>query len=216
MNMQYDIRFYIKTPYSKTVSIFVDGKPLHKLNGKYIWSCNGGNHKLRIEQDRMFQSKWYWVYAPLIFLMGMISYDAQTDGKTPFYAVYEADIFIDKNMEGNITLFDTYRYTDVSKQDLEYKIKVDFSEEVNIKVVNDEFSATKKQRISWFVMNTVLHSLLIGFVLFICIGVGIRSISAGDSIGDNIFIWFISAVLIGVWIFIVYKIYRHSKGKYKK
>lgn len=216
MNMQYEIRFYIKTPYSKTVSIFVDEQPLHKQNGKYIWSCDGANHKLRIEQDRIFKSKWYWVSAPLIFLMGIISYDAQTDGKTPFYAVYEANIFIDKNMEGNITLFDIYRYTDVSKQDWEYKIKVEFSKEVNLIVVKDEFLATKKQRVSWFVMNAVLHSLLIGFVVFICISLGIKSLSAGGSIGDNIFLWLISAILILLWIFITYKIYRHSKGEYKR
>ena len=65
--MQYEIRFYIKIPESKALSILVDGNVLKKQNGKYIWTCNGGKHRLRIEEDKMFKSKWFWVYAPLTF-----------------------------------------------------------------------------------------------------------------------------------------------------
>jgi hypothetical protein len=32
--MQYEICFYIKTPESETLSIFIDGKHLYKQNGK--------------------------------------------------------------------------------------------------------------------------------------------------------------------------------------
>jgi hypothetical protein len=213
--MQHEIRFYIKTPESKTLSIFVDGKLLCKQNGKYIWSCNEGNHRLRIEQDKMFKFKWFWLYAPLMFLMGIISGDFETDGKTPFYAVYDADISIDKNMEVNVVLSDIYRYTDASKQNLEYKINVILLKEVNINILNDEFTATKKERIKWFFMNTALISLLIGFIVFVGIGAGISSLSIGVGISGAIFSWLISAIFIGVWIFFIYKLYRHSNGNYK-
>jgi hypothetical protein len=213
--MQHEIRFYIKTPESKTLSIFVDGKLLYKQNGKYTWNCNDGNHRLRIEQDKMFKFKWFWVYAPLMFLMGIISGDFETDGKTPFYAIYDADIFIDKNMEVNVVLIDTYRYTDVSKQALEYKIKVIFLEEVNINIVKDEFSATKKERIKWFLMNSSLISLIVGFIVFVGIGAGISSLRIGVGISGAILSWIISSVFIGIWIFFIYKLYRHSNGRYK-
>ena len=216
MNIQYEIRFYIKTPESKKLSIFVDGKPLNKQNGKYIWTCNGGQHKLKVEEDKMFKSKWFWIYAPLVFLMGIIAGDFETDGKTPFYAVYEADVFIDNNEEVNISLFDTYRYTDVSKQDLEYKIKVNFPKEVKLKVINDKFSATKKEQVKWFLMNTFLISLLIGFIVVVGIGAGISSLTIGLGLSGAIFLWLISAIFIIVWIIFIYKLYRHSKGKYKK
>ena len=216
MNIQYEIRFYIKTPESQTLSIFVDGKNLNKHNDKYIWTCNAGKHRLRIEEDKMFKSKWFWVYAPLIFLMGIITGDFETDGKTPFYAVYEADIFIDKNVEVNISLFDTYRYTDVSKQALEYKIKVNFSEEVNFNIVNDKFSATKKEQVKWFLMNTFLISLLIGLIVVIGIGAGFSSLTIGFGLIGAIFSWFISGIFIVVWIFLIYKFYKNSKGEFKK
>jgi hypothetical protein len=216
VNIQYEIRFYIKTPESKTLTILVDGKLLNKHKGKYIWTCNGGNHRLRIEQDKMFKYKWFWIYAPLIFLMGIIGGDFETDGKTPFYAAYEADVFIDKNLEVNISLFDTYRYTDVSKQDLEYKIKVNFSEEVNFNIVNDKFSVTKKEQVKWFLMNTFLISLLIGLIVFVGIGAGFSSLTIGAGLSGAIFSWFISAIFIVIWIFFVYKLYRNSKGEFKK
>jgi len=216
VNIQYEIRFYIKTPESKTLSIIVDGKHLNKHNGKYIWTCNGGKHRLRIEQDKMFKSKWFWIVAPLVFLMGIIAGDFETDGKTAFYAVYEADVFIDKNVEVNISLFDTYRYTDVSKQDLEYKIKVNFLKEVNFNIVNDKFSATKKEKVKWFLMNTFLISLLIGLTVVVGIGTGISSLTIGFGLSGAIFSWSISAIFIVIWIFFIYKLYRHSKGEFKK
>ncbi len=212
MDMQFEISFYIKTPKEETISIFVDGKPLYKEKDKYIWNCDGGNHRLRIEQDKMFKSKWYWISAPLVFLMGIYVGDFVIDGKTPFYAIYEADILVDKNMLINITLFDIYRYTDVSQQGLEYKIKVDFSKEVALKIVKDEFSSTKKQRLIWFLMNTVLCSLFFGFFAFIFMTLSIRSVS----IGNAIFLWSICAIFTAVWIFFVYRFYRHSRRKYKK
>lgn len=58
-----------------------------------------------------------------MLLMAIIAGDYETDGKAPFYAIYDADMFIDKNMEVSVALSDVYRYTDVSKQDLEYNTK---------------------------------------------------------------------------------------------
>jgi hypothetical protein len=214
--MQYEIRFYFKTPESKTLTILVDGKHLNKQNGKYIWTCNGGKHRLRIEEDKMFKCKCFWIHAPLVFLMGIIAGDFETDGKTPFYAVYEADVFIDKNLEVSISLFDTYKYTDLSKQALEYKIKVNFLEKVKFNIVNDKFSATKKEQVKWFLMNTFLISLLIGLIVVIGIGAGFSSLTIGVGLSGAIFSWFISGIFIVVWIFLIYKLYRHSKGEFKK
>ena len=93
---------------------------------------------LNVEEDKMFKSKWFWIYAPLVFLMGIIAGDFETDGKTTFYAV------------------------------------------------------------------------------FVGIGAGFSSLSIGVGLSGAIFSWVISAIFIIIWIFLIYKLYKHSKGEFKK
>lgn len=213
MNTQYEILYFIKTCGSETLSIFVDGKPIYKQNSKYSWSGNSGKHRIRIEQVKMFKAKWYWVSAPLMFLLGIFGGDIVFDGKTPFYALYEVNIFVYKNMEVNVNLLDIERYR-YEKQGFNYKIEVNFPREVTIEVLRDEFTATKKERIKWFLLHTVLFSLLFGFIIFVGIRVGISSLKIGVGISGAIFSWFLSAMCIIGWIYLIYKLYRYSNTKY--
>lgn len=216
MNEKYEICFYTEAHSTERLNIFIDNNPIHNKGEKYIWKGCGGKHRLRVEQVKMFKSKWYLVSAPAMFLLSMLAYEAEFDGKTPFYAVYEADIIVDKSMNIKVSLSDINKYRDVSEQGIEYKIEVNFPKETTVNVIEDKIFATKKERTAWFLMHSILFSLLFGFMIFVAIGVGFSSLNVGVGISGAIFSWILAAILISGWIFMMWKLYKHSKGEYKK
>ncbi|QUH25711.1 hypothetical protein [Serpentinicella alkaliphila] len=215
MNNQYEIYFYHKAHGYNSLDIFIDGQLVDNKKGKYTWRGSDGKHQIRITQVKMHQSKWYWITSPVFFLLGVLAYDLEGfDDKTPFYAVYEANILVDKDMIVKVSLKDINKHKGESKEGYEYKIKVDFPEEANIEVTKEEFVATKKERVKWFLTHAALLSVVFSFVMFIGVGVGISSLKTDGEIFVAMLSLLISAGVMVGWIFIIYKMYRYSQGKY--
>jgi len=148
-------------------------------------------------------------------LFGVLAYDIEGfDDKTPFYAVYEANILIDKDMTVNVSIKDINSHKGESEEGYEYKIKVDFPEEANIEVIKEEFVATKKERVKWFLNHFVLLSVVFSFMMLIGVAVGISNLKTDGDIFFAMLSLLISAGVMEGWIFIIYKLYKHSQGKY--
>ncbi len=139
--MQVEVSFYVKTCDLETLNIFIDDSPVYGEKDRYIWHGSNGTHKIRIEQVKMFRSKWFWIVAPLIFII--FEGDA-VDGRTPFYAVYEAEIDIETNITVNVNLVDINSYLDRSKQGFKYRLEVYFPQGTDFKLMKNEFTATQK------------------------------------------------------------------------
>src|SRR5690554_5631688 len=139
-----------------------------------------GMHRIKIEQVKIFKSKGYWITAPITFILGVLAaYIQNFYDNTHLYAIYEAVMFVDDDLEITVSLTDINRHKGESEKGFEYKIIVDLSREDKIEVIKNEFTVTKKERILWFLMHFTLYSLLFGFVVFLLILGGVRGMTSG-------------------------------------
>lgn len=210
MTSQHKVCFNIK-PTLGEVNIFIDNKPLQINNSKYTWSGDTGNHTLRIEQDKIIKFKHYWVLFPVMILLSLVSGDGETDGKTPFYAVYEADIYMDKDIEISVNLYDVNRHMKKSKQGLCYKFDVEFSKETEVKAFKKDFTATPKEKKRWFLFHAILFSILFVFLICMFIFAGLNSIGIIGVILSGT-LAFLSSI---GWIFFIHRFYKQSNREYK-
>ena len=206
MDSQYEICFYHKAHGYNPLNIFIDGQLIENKKGKYLWRGHG-THQIRIVQVKMHQSKWYWITSPLLFILGVLAYDIEGfDDKTPYYAVYEANILVDRDMAVNVSIKDINKHKGESEEGYEYKIIVDFPEEANVEVIKEEFIATKQERIKWFLTHTVLLSVLFCFLMLIGVGVGISMLETDGDKFVAILSLLISAGVMVTWVFTKIKI----------
>lgn len=204
MDSKYEISFSVSTNSLETITIYVDNIKLDSKSNEYIWKGSKGIHQIRIEQDKMFKSKWYWINAPLFFLFGMLGSEIIFDGKTPYYYYYEAETYINKNMKIYISLSDINKCKEKSKQDMIYDINVIYPEDTIVNVIRSELTASPKEKIKWFLGISLPMTLLFAFILFICFS------SIKDLSFSSIFLLGVAVLLIIGWVIIIYKMYKNT------
>lgn len=213
-NIERQIYFNINNLSPKEINIFVDDKPVSIENYKYIWKGKEGNHIIRIEQPKLLKSKWFWLSAPLVYFLGMFSGYTEVDGKTPCYAMYEADIFINKDIEVNVNLQNICNYKNKSTNENEYMVKVIFPDKIEVNVIRAEFTATKREKLRWFLASMILYTITFAFILFITISSIIRNSRNGNVVRGAVVEWILSIALIIAWGYIVYKLWQQAKVKH--
>jgi len=97
-----------------------------------------------------------------------------------FYAIYESNILVNNDMTVNIFLKDINKHKGVSEEGYEYMIQVDLPEEAKVKVIREEFMATKKERVEWFLTHAVLLTVLCSLLVFIGVSVGISILETAE------------------------------------
>lgn len=208
MNIQYKVCVWQKISNFEKLNVFIDNEPIQSQKSKYVWCGDAGNHIVRIEQYKMMKSKYYWLFFPLVFLLSVLSGDGEFDGKTPFYAVYEAEIYIDKDIQIEVVVQDRNMSMKKSKHGFQYEIKVKFSVEPELKVIKNEFTATPQEKKRWLVFHISLWSIMFTFLTGLFIISGINSVY---KIG-TIFCGFLTCLSIVGWFFFINRFYKHSKG----
>lgn len=210
MNLQHKICLCTKTTNFEKLNFFVDNIPIRVNNSEYIWLGDTGKHTIRIEQYKIIKSKYYHILCPIYFFLSLFSGDSEFDGKTPFYAVYEAEISVDKDIEIHVELYDVNRNIKKSKQGFCYKVDVDFPKETEAIVIKNEFTATPQEKKRWFVYYAALWTIVFTFSICIFILAGINSLKKGIGILGTIFCGFLSCLSIVGWISFIYRYYKWS------
>lgn len=216
MNPQYKVCLMTKTTNFEKLKVFIDNKSVNGNGSKYIWYGDIGNHSIRIEQDKMIKSKYYWMLCPIVFLLSLLTGDGELDGRTPFYAVYEAEIYVDKDIEINVLLYDVNRNMKKSKRYIYYKFEVDFPRGLELKVIRNEITAKPKERKRWFLYNSALWSVIFAALIGFSIFTGINSYKDGNGLIGMILCWGLAFLFTAGWIAIVYRYYRSSNAELKE
>ncbi|MDV4152718.1 hypothetical protein R0131_17965 [Clostridium sp. AL.422] len=209
----YNIKIFNKTNIFKDddyIKVFIDGVEIKNIKSIFSHRANEGKHILRIEQERKYRNKYSYALIPLYIL------DLSLLDKSPFYAVYETELYLDRDIDVFVTLNRVYLKPKRFIKIINCKFSVVYSSEVEIHLLKNDFIASDKERRHWLIMNTIFITLpssllisLFSFLIFI-------SFKQGKPLWGKIYFITVTLFLILVLIFLLRNCYANYKYKDSK
>ena len=184
------------------IKVFIDGVEIKKRKNAFSYIACEGNHILRIEQVRYYKIKYSYVLIPFYF------FDSSLLDKSPFYAIYETEFYLDKDININVTLDKEYIKPKKLIKIKKCRFNVVFENGVENHLLKNDFIATEKERKHWLLLNTIVITLPIA--LLICL-FSIFTIKSNNIINSFFFISII-IILILALIFLVSNCYANYKN----
>jgi hypothetical protein len=113
---------------------------------------------------------------------------------------------MDKDIEIIVNLYDVNKNMKKSKQGLYYNFDVAVSTETEVSVLENDFTATPKDKKRWFLFHATLFSILFSFLIYLFILAGLNNIS----VTGTIFCGVLTCLSIVGWIFFIFIFYKRS------
>jgi len=98
-----------------------------------------------------------------------------------------------------------------SKQGFCYNFDVEFSKEIEVKVLKKDFTATPQDKKRWFLFHAILFSILFAFLTCTFILTGLNSIGVTGIIISRV----LTCLSIIGWIFFIFRFHKRSNREYK-
>lgn len=86
------------------IKVFVDNEEIKFKNNYTTYITTEGIHKLRIEQVKIYKSKFFYILLPLYIILSFLSGDLSLLENSPFYAIYESEFYLNKNTDINVRI----------------------------------------------------------------------------------------------------------------
>ena len=198
------------------IKVFVDNEEIKSKNNYTNYITTEGVHKLRIEQVKIYKNKFFYILLPLYIILSFISGDLSLLENSPFYAIYEAEFYLNKNVDINVTIKKNIKNVSKFGKVILYDLNIIFNNDIKVKIIRDEIVTTTKDRKRWLVFNIIAGILPITLLIILFGILTINSISNQSSIFISIFWIVLVVILITILIFIVsnyYKIFKYENKK---
>ena len=188
------------------IKVFIDGVEIRKKKNTFSHMVCEGKHILRIEQARFYKSKYSYVLTPFYF------FDISLLDNSPFYAIYETEFYLDKDININVTLDKEYikpkRFIKIKN----CSFNVVFENGVKNHLLKSDFIANEKERKHWLVLNIIVITLPIALLICLFSILTIKSIKICEPIIMPIFLITIVIILILALIFLMSNCYANYKN----
>lgn len=193
------------------IKIFIDGFEIKPGKKSYNYTTYEGKHTIRIEQKKFYKNRYFYLIAPLLI------FDISALEKTPLYAAYEAEFFLDKDINIDVILKKGFIKPRKFIKTINYYFNVTFDKDVKVNLVNNDFIATDKERKRWLWVSvtaitfpTTLLMLLFGIL-------AIKLFEQKASTSMQIFFTSLSVIFGITYIFLLSNCYANYKNKgYKR
>lgn len=209
----YNIKIFNKTNIFKGddyIKVFIDGVEIKNIKSTFSHRVIEGKHILRIEQERIYRNKYSYALIPLYLL------DLSLLDKSPFYAVYETEFYLDKDIDMTITLnrvsLKPKRFINI----INCRFNVIFNSELERYLIKDEFIATDKERKQWLILSIIFITLPVIFLISLFSFFIFISFKQGKPLWGTIFFITVTLFLILVLIFLLRNCYVNYKYKDSK
>lgn len=198
------------------IKVFVDNEEIKFKNNYTTYITTEGIHKLRIEQVKIYKSKFFYILLPLYIILSFLSGDLSLLENSPFYAIYESEFYLNKNTDINVRINKNIRNIWKFGKIILYNLNIIFSNDIKVKIIRDDIVTTTKDRKRWLVFNIIAGILPITLLIILFGSLTINSINNQSSIFVSIFWIVLVVILITSLIFIVstyYKIFKYENKK---
>ena len=164
------------------IKVFVDNEEIKSKNNYTNYITTEGVHKLRIEQVKIYKNKFFYILLPLYIILSFISGDLSLLENSPFYAIYEAEFYLNKNVDINVTIKKNIKNVSKFGKVILYDLNIIFNNDIKVKIIRDEIVTTTKDRKRWLVFNIIAGILPITLLIILFGILTINSISNQSSI----------------------------------
>lgn len=209
----YNIKIFNKTNIFKGddyIKVFIDGVEIKNIKSTFSHRVIEGKHILRIEQERIYRNKYSYALIPLYLL------DLSLLDKSPFYAVYETEFYLDKDIDMTITLNRVFLKPKRFINIINCRFNVIFNSELERYLIKDEFIATDKERKQWLILSIIFITLPVIFLISLFSFFIFISFKQGKPLWGTIFFITVTLFLILVLIFLLRNCYVNYKYKDSK
>ena len=154
------------------IKVFIDGFEIKPRKESFNYTTSKGVHTLRIEQKKLYKNKYSYVLAPIYLILIFISGNPSILDFSPLYAKYEAEIYLDKDINIDVSLNKNSKRDGRFKKVIRYYLDVIFNNDIERNVLKNEFLATTEEKIRWFIVNSVLLITPIVLIIYLISLVG--------------------------------------------
>lgn len=193
------------------IQVFIDGIEIKEKKSIYSHMVSKGTHILRIEQVRLYKSKYPYALMPLYIL------DLSLLDNSPLYVVYEVEIYVDKDIDITATLESKYLKQKGFVRVHDCKLNVIFNNELKRHLLRNDFTATDTERKRWFILYIIFTSLPTSFLICLFSLLTFYGIKQSKPLIWLVFCISISVVFIFALIFLLknsYANYKNTNSKY--
>ena len=192
------------------IKVFIDGVEIKKRKDTFVHMACEGKHTLRIEEVRYYKNKYSYALIPFYF------FDTSLLDKSPFYAVYETEFYLDKDIDITVTFDKEYIEPERFVKIMNCSFNVVFDNGVENHLLKNDFIASNKERKHWLVLNIIVITLPITLLICLFSIFAIKSIKLCEPIFRSIFVICMIIILIVALIFLINNYYANYKNdKYK-